>query len=90
MLYGTDVFGYRTTKCRTVYNEMISDVFEKCHLRFCRYILGVNKFATKIGIYGETGRLPICIDSIVAFIRYWFRLEKGNGTHDLLQQAFLI
>ena len=54
--YGADIIGYRSTKCHSLYNEMYSDIFEKCHLKFSRYILGVNKHAPILGIYGETGR----------------------------------
>ena len=40
-------------KAASLYNEMKKDVFEKCHLRYCRFVLGVNKKATNLAIYGD-------------------------------------
>jgi hypothetical protein len=89
LMYGADVCGYRISKSKSLYNEMMNDIFEKCHLKYCRYILGVNRFATKIGLYGETGRFPIGITNITLFIKYWYRVSNCKESPDnLLYNAF--
>ena len=48
-------------------------------MKFCRYILGVNRKAPNIGIYGDSGSFPLCISRIIAFVKYWYRLETMNS-----------
>ena len=72
LIYGSDICGYRTSKSTSVYNEMKKDVFEKCHLHFCRFANRVNKRAPNLGIYGDNG-YPIFISCAVQFLKYWHR-----------------
>ena len=89
LLYGADVYGYNISKCHSIYNELFKDVFEKCHMKFCRYILGVNRHASLSALYGETGRFPLYISSIRLFVKYWFRLHKcTEKSNKLLHYAF--
>ena len=67
---------------------MKKDVFEKCHLRFCRFALGVNKRAPNLGIYGDTGRYPIFISCAVQFLKYWHRLGQLDNSSELLYNAY--
>ena len=87
LLYGSDVCGYRISKCRNMYNELKKDIFEKCHLGFLRFVLGVNKRAPIIGLYGETGRFPLYISSIVSYLKYWHRLVNLADQNVLLNDA---
>jgi hypothetical protein len=64
MMYGADICGFKLTKFKSIYNEMKKYVMEKCHLKYCRYVLGVNKRAPIIGLYGETGRFPMFISGV--------------------------
>ena len=84
LLYGSDVFGINNLRYKSIFNEMYKDIFEKCHLKFCRYLLGVHKHAPIIGIYGETGRFPIYISEIKMFIKFWYRAEKCTEKSDIL------
>ena len=34
---------------------------EKLNIKFCKYILGVNKKTTKLAVLGELGKFPIYI-----------------------------
>jgi hypothetical protein len=88
LTYGADICGYRPSKCASLYNEMKKDVMEKCHLKYCRFVLGVNKRAPNIGIYGETGRFPMFISSVTLYIKYWHRLAQCDKKDVLLYNAY--
>ena len=77
--YGSDKCGYRISKFKSVYNEVKKDVMEKCHLKFCRFVLGVNNRALNLNIYGDTGRFPIYIAQLKSYKKYWFRLKESNN-----------
>ena len=51
LLYGSEIWVYED-----------NDVIEKLHLRYCKYILNVNKSITSSMVYGELGRYPLNID----------------------------
>ena len=34
-------------------------IIETVYLKFCRFTLGVNKYATNLAIVGELGRFPL-------------------------------
>ena len=55
LLYGSDMLGGFNNYDKDLYMLFNKDVYEKCHLKFCRMVLGVGKKAPNIGIYGETG-----------------------------------
>ena len=78
------------SRYHSIFNEIYKDIFEKCHLKFIRYILGVHKYAPKIGIYGETGRYPICINAVQQFVKFWFRVENfSEESNSLMYNAVL-
>ena len=85
MLYGADVCGFKS--CKNVYATMKNDAFEKCHIKFCRFALGVNKRAPNIGLYGDTGRFPIYLTAAVHFLKYWYRLQELPEKAWLLKEA---
>ena len=49
--YGSEIWTYEN-----------NDVIEKLHLRYCKYILNVNKNTTSSMVYGELGRYPLNIE----------------------------
>ena len=87
LIYGADICGHRMTKCKTLYNEIVNDIFEKCHLKFLRYTLGVNKYAPILGLYKEAGRYPIYISSVIMYIKFWYRLTDYK--EGLLYEAYM-
>ena len=89
MMYSADICGVRDSKFSSLYKEMKSDIFEKCHLKFCRFILGVNRRTPIAGIYGDTGRYPMYISALTAFVKYWHRLSKCDEKQSLLYHAFI-
>ena len=84
--YGSELYGYKVANYNNIYNELKNDVYEKCHTKFLRYVLGVNKRAPIIGLYGDTGRYPLKINCIFSFLRYYHRIN--NSKNELLKQAY--
>ena len=71
LLYGSDIWG--KTFLKNGINDLLClkrDPIEQCHVKYCRYSLGVSKHAQIIGIYGETWRYPLSIESIMNSIKY--------------------
>ena len=50
LLYGCEVWAHEGT-----------DILEKLHLRFCKYVLGVNKSTCTNMVYGELGATPLSL-----------------------------
>ncbi len=78
LMYGADICGYKVNKFKSLYSEIKNDIFEKIHLRYLRYIIGVNKNVSKIGLYGETGRMPLCLTASIQYIKNWHRIVNLN------------
>jgi hypothetical protein len=90
LLYGADIWGdcWVNTKS-SLYNALKNDIVEICHMKFCKYILGVNKRTTNIGVYGDTGRYPLTCSAALYSIKYWHRIANMNIQDDGLLQSAL-
>jgi hypothetical protein len=51
ILYGCEIWGFQSLK--------LQNCVDKLHLKLCKEVLGVSKFATNAGVLGELGRHPI-------------------------------
>ena len=49
-------------------------VIERLHLKFCKYILSLNKCTYTNMVYGETGEIPLSLRVKCRIIKYWSRL----------------
>ena len=49
---------------------------EKTHLKYMKYLLGVNSKSVNDGVRGELGEFPIIVSSIKHIIKYWLRVCK--------------
>ena len=58
---------------------------EKVHVRFIKFILGVNKKAVNLAVKGELGRFPIGISCLLQALKYWDHLQSSENT--LLREA---
>ena len=67
LLYGCEVWGYENT-----------DIIEKVHTKFCKFIFCVSTFSHNMPIYGELGRYPLSITIKQRMICYWTRILKSN------------
>ena len=77
LLYGSEIWGPLDSTNKTtdkLIQHSMNSLTEKCHLKFCRIMLGVGRKAPNLGIYGETGRLPLLIDIFKAATKFYIRL----------------
>ncbi|MCP4459417.1 MAG: hypothetical protein GY816_15560, partial [Cytophagales bacterium] len=51
---------------------------EKVHLSFLKWALGVHRKASNVGVWGETGRLPLIYESIRLTLNYLKRISVHN------------
>ena len=49
----------------------------------CKYVQGVGKRTSDIATYGELGRYPLYIDTVLAIIKYWLHIYKDAESHHL-------
>lgn len=63
--------------------------FEKVHLRFCKFLLGIKKSATNTGARAELGRLPIEHFIVSQSPIYLARLHTEN-INPILKEAFIL
>ena len=58
---------------------------EKVHVKFCKFILGVNKRAVNLVVKGELGHFPVSCSCIIQAFRYWYHLQESSNS--LLRSA---
>lgn len=63
LFYGCEVWGYENT-----------DILEKVHLTFLKFVLHIKSSTPNCIVYGETGRYPLIIFIKVRIITYWAKL----------------
>ena len=87
LLYGSEIWG--TIKIPTLdINNFIPKLdCDKLHLKFLKFICGVNKRATNFAIFGELGRYPLYIDVIANCIKFYDRLRTSDE-NKLVNKAF--
>ncbi|MCU7800906.1 MAG: reverse transcriptase family protein [gamma proteobacterium symbiont of Lucinoma myriamae] len=61
---------------------------EKVHVKFCKFLLGVNKRAVNLAVKGELGRFPIGISCMLQALKYWNHLQESNNS--LLKEAVIV
>ena len=62
LLYGCEIWGHENYA-----------ILEKLHLKFCKYILHINKYTPNCMVYGELGRFPISVYINNRLIQFWSR-----------------
>ena len=58
---------------------------EKVHVKFCKFILEVNKRAVNLVVKGELGRFPVSFSCIMQAFKYWCHLQESSNS--LLREA---
>ena len=61
---------------------------EKVHVKFCKFILGVNTRAVNLAVNGELGRFPVTFSCIIQAFKYWYHLQESPNS--LLREAFSV
>ena len=60
--------------CAGVWGFALNDQLDKIHMRSIRCFLGVNQYATKVGVEGDLGWVPPQIHRHLDMLRQWNRL----------------
>jgi len=63
-------------------------VIESVHLFACKRLLNVSIKTPNTMVYGELGRYPLYIDSVLCSLRYWFKLKEMDLVR-LPKQAYV-
>ena len=50
---------------------------EKVHTRFCKVILGVNKYTSNLASKADLGRYPLIIFALLQSVKYWLYLNEN-------------
>ena len=95
LLYGCEIWGYfnpftarlkkENISVDTIYSRILC---EKLHIKFCKYILGVNRKSTNFAVLSELGRFPLHYDIVKHVLGYWHRLENIGSSFPLLKAAY--
>ena len=91
LLYGSEIWAdYSFSNIDNLYNALKHEIVEQCHIKYCRFILGVNKKAPNLGVYGDTGRYPMSISATISVLKYWHRLINIHSDNfSILHNAYL-
>ena len=79
LLYGCEVWAHEGT-----------DILEKLHLRFCKYVLGVNKSTCTNLVYGELGATPLSLITQSRMVMFWARIKKVEKNPKISSLLFQI
>ena len=58
---------------------------EKVHVKFCKFILEVNKKVVNLAVKGELGQFPVSFSCIIQAFKYWYHLQESSNS--LLREA---
>ena len=61
---------------------------EKVHVKFCKFLLGVNKRAVNLAVKGELGRFPVGISCMLQAFKYYYHIQSSNNI--LLREALTL
>ena len=94
LLYSSEIWSMfeKQTKRKNILaleNTFKDQHIEKLNIKFCKYLLGVNKKASNLAVRGELGRYPLYIDVVLSMIKYWIRFHdhKNKISDNLLTEA---
>ena len=96
VLYGSEIWGsFKTNSsaCKKsscfIFEEIYRcNIADKSQMKYLKYVLGVNKHTSNIGVLSETGRFPMYFSIILSIVKYLHRLE--NTSNILLKEAYCL
>ena len=77
--YGGYTYPSNVEKNLELYDLFKDWEYEKLNLKFCKYLLEVNKRSTNIAVLSEMGRMPLFISHITAMFTFLHRLENSDS-----------
>ena len=95
LIYGSEIWGMfsvDSSSCRKTSDYCLEKIFsnghtEQSHMKFLKYILGVNRKTANIAVMSELGRYPIYFSVILAMLKFCHRLESFQ--EGLLYDAYI-
>ena len=63
LCYGSEIWGFN-----------YSDIIETVHTKFCKRVLGVNKFTSNAAVLGDCGRYSLSVTYYKRCIKYWLKI----------------
>ena len=51
---------------------------ENVHVKFCKFLMGVNKRAVNLAVKGELGRFPVGISCMLQAFKYWYYITFNH------------
>jgi len=79
---------FSSTTLKNTEDLLCKNNIEKVHKLFIRSILGVHNRSPIDAIYGDTGRFPLYIETVVNMYKYYCKVNK-NPAQSLVQNAML-
>ena len=61
---------------------------ENVHVKFYKFLMGVNKRAVNLTVKGELGRFPVGISCMLQAFKYWYHIQSSSNI--LLQEALAV
>ena len=58
---------------------LLSFQIEKVHIKFCKFLLGVNKRAVNLAVKGKLGCFPTGISCMLQAFKYWYHIQSSNN-----------
>ena len=83
LLYGAEVWGVSLVNFGKVFKletgnskRYFKNDIESVHLKWLKYILGVNKRSSSIAVLAEVGEYPLIVDVCRQLAKYWLRMKE--------------
>ena len=91
-LYGCEIWGaYTISQLKCIGRDDISGYFrtefEKLHLSFLKYTLGVNSKASNIAVLSELGAYPYSLKIMKSVCKNWHRI-RNSDSREILYDAY--
>ena len=51
---------------------------EKIHAKFCKLLIGANKYSSNLACKSEVGRYPLAISATLLSIKYWMHINDDE------------
>ncbi len=84
LLYAAELWSVFHIKCNGLgastdpyYLEKAFNKFlpEDIHTKYCKFVLGVNRYASNVAAKGELGRYPMAMFAILQAIKFWIHIN---------------
>ena len=52
---------------------------ERIHTKFCKFLIGVNKYSSTLACKSEVGRYPFAISTSLLSLKYWLHINDDEN-----------